>query len=128
MRTDAIQNIYNNGMASIVEDGGSVLQMLKNGGPYLLAATLFKGLEQQVYLTAPETVISYTSTALTGGYCIAGALAVFGMYKALDPHFTQLGYKKIEKVTITKQEFEQLKQEIDRLNVENADLTRRNNL
>lgn len=125
MRTDAIQNIYTNGMASIAEDGNAVLQMIKNAGPYVLAATLFKGLEQQVYIASPETVLSYASTALTGGSYIAGALAIFGMYKALDPHFTQFGYKKIEKVTITKQEFEQLKQEIDRLTLENAYLARR---
>lgn len=125
MRTAAIQNIYNNGMASIAEDGNAVLQMIKNAGPYIVAATLFKGLEQQVYTVAPEIVLSYTSTALTGGYCIAGALAVFGMYKSLDPHFTQFGYKKIEKITITKEEFEYLNQEIDRLNLEKVDHTKR---
>ena len=128
MRADALQNIYNNGMTSITEDGNAVLQMFKNAGPYIVAATLFKGLEEQVYKVTSETVLSYTSTTLTGGYYIAFALGVFGMYKALDPHFTHLGYKKIEKVTITKEEFEVMKKEIDRLTAENADLTRRNNL
>lgn len=128
MRTDAIQNIYNNGIASITEDGNAVLQMFKNAGPYIVAATLFKGLEQQVYLAAPETVLACASTALTGGCYIAGALGVFGMYKALDPHFTQFGYKKIEKVTITKEEFEVMKNEIDRLTAENTDLNRRLNI
>jgi hypothetical protein len=125
MRADAIQTIYNNGIASIPKDDTGIMQMIKNAGPYIVAATLFKGLEQQVYVALPETVLSYTSMALTGGYCIAGALAIFGMYKALDPHFTQLGYKKIEKVTITKEEFEFMKKEIDRVVIENRDLTNR---
>lgn len=125
MRADAIQNIYNNGMASISEDGNAVLQMFKNAGPYILATALFKGLQEQVYLATPETVLSYTSTALTGSRYVAMALGAFGMYKALDPHFTQFGYKKIEKVTITKEEFEVMKKEIDRLKLENADLIRR---
>lgn len=125
MRPDAIQKIYDSGIASIPQDGDGLFNMIKNGGPYIVAAALLKGLEQQVYVVAPETVLSYASTALTGGYYIAGALAVFSMYKALDPHFTQLGYKKIEKVTITKQELEVMKKEIDRLTVENEDLTRR---
>lgn len=125
MKTSAIQNIYNNGMASITEDGNAVVQMIKNAGPYVVAATLFKGLEQQVYIVDPRTVLSYASTALNGGSYIAGALAIFGMYKALDPHFTQFGYKKIEKVTITKQDFQHLKHEIDRLTLENAYLARK---
>jgi hypothetical protein len=122
MRADAIQKIYNKGIASIPKDDTGITQIIKSAGPYVLAATLFKGLEQQVYIATSKTVLSYASTALTGGFYIAGALAVFGMYKALDPHFTQLGYKKIEKVTIPKEEFDLLKKEIDRLTEANKAL------
>jgi hypothetical protein len=120
-----IEAIYKNGMDSIAQEASTIKSICTYMMPCIIGATLFKGLAEQALLAQPASVVSYAATTLTGGQYLLMALAGISLVKIADPHFTALGYKKIEKVTITKEEFEVMKKEIDRLTTENADLTRR---
>jgi cell division protein FtsB len=112
---DSISNIFTNSANSTLncskQIGHGILRFL----PYLIGATICLGLREQTMLASQETLIFTNRKILEGATAIISALALKSLWDASESYNSTVNSRKIEMVTIPKEEYEALKAEIDRL-------------
>lgn len=112
---DSISNIFTNSAHSTVNSskqvGNGILRFL----PYLIGATICLGLREQTMLVSQETLIFANRRILEGATAILSALAMKSLWNVSESYNQNLDSRKIEMISIPKEEYEELKAEIEQL-------------